>query len=54
MEILIAGLGIAVLVLGIAWNTAPVARLRIRRSISRAGLILVIALMAIAYSKYGH
>jgi hypothetical protein len=52
-QILIAALGIGVLFLALSWSTTWFARYRLRRKLSGFGILLLIALMAIAYSKYG-
>ncbi|MBN1173480.1 MAG: hypothetical protein JXA67_15010 [Micromonosporaceae bacterium] len=51
MEIPTAALGIAVLVLAVAWMVAPSARWRILRFVSGAGLLLLLIAMMLAYSQ---
>jgi hypothetical protein len=52
MEVLVAAFGIGLLVLALSWTVSPYARLRIRRFLTGAGILLLIAVMAIAYGKY--
>jgi hypothetical protein len=51
-KILIAALGVGIVFLAMSWSTTRYSRYRVRRKLSTFGLVLLIAVMAIAYNKY--
>ena len=51
-KILIAALGVGIVFLAMSWSTTRFARYRVRKRLSSFGLLLLIAIMAIAYNKY--